>query len=61
MYIDTRYISAPEAVWRLREFKVSDKSHQVFRLAVHLQLEQTVRFNPTSDLNEVLQKTVLQL
>ena len=26
-YLDTRYVSAPESMWRMSEYKVSDKSH----------------------------------
>ncbi|GBL80201.1 hypothetical protein AVEN_29175-1 [Araneus ventricosus] len=34
-FLDGRYVSAPEAMWRLSEFSMSDKSHTVIRLAVH--------------------------
>jgi len=43
-YLDTRYIAAPEAMWRLREYKMHDKSHTVKRLAVHLPLMHNVVF-----------------
>ncbi|GBM99691.1 hypothetical protein AVEN_104053-1 [Araneus ventricosus] len=33
---DGRYVSAPAAMWRLNEFNLSEKSHTVVRLAVHL-------------------------
>ncbi|CAF1153395.1 unnamed protein product [Rotaria sordida] len=35
-HLDTRYVSTPEAAWRLFEFALHDKSHGVIRLAVHL-------------------------
>ncbi|GBN15496.1 hypothetical protein AVEN_64870-1 [Araneus ventricosus] len=35
-FLDGRYASAPEAMWRLNEFNLSEKSHTVVRLAVHL-------------------------
>ena len=35
-FLDTRYVTAPEAGWRLNEFKMHEKSHTVFRLHVHL-------------------------
>ncbi|XP_074603972.1 uncharacterized protein LOC141857378 [Brevipalpus obovatus] len=34
-FLDTRYISAIEACWRLFHFKLHGKSHTVVRLAVH--------------------------
>lgn len=43
-YIDCRYVSAPEAMWRLLEFKMHDRSHSVTRLPVHLPNQQTVMF-----------------
>ncbi len=41
---DTRYISAPEAIWRLDKYDMSTKSHAVERLPVHLPSQQTVVF-----------------
>ena len=35
-YIDARYVSAPEAMWRLLEFPMHDCLHAVKRLPVHL-------------------------
>jgi hypothetical protein len=43
-YLDARYVSAPEAIWRIFEFKMHDISHAVIRLAVHLPNEQAVYF-----------------
>ena len=34
-FIDCRYVSAPEAIWRLRESPMHDRSHAVIRLPVH--------------------------
>ncbi|XP_053101906.1 uncharacterized protein LOC128323208 [Hemicordylus capensis] len=45
-YMDSRYVSAPEAAWRLNGFEMHYKSHTVHRLAVHLPNEQAVIFNP---------------
>ncbi|GBO14750.1 hypothetical protein AVEN_182029-1 [Araneus ventricosus] len=41
-FLDGRYISAPAAMWRLNEFNLSEKSHTVVRLAVHLPVQQAV-------------------
>ncbi|GBL87269.1 hypothetical protein AVEN_270534-1 [Araneus ventricosus] len=35
-YIDARYVSAPEAMWRLRESHMHDQSHAVMRLSLYL-------------------------
>jgi hypothetical protein len=45
-YLDARYVSAPEAIWRIFEFKMHDISHAIIRLAVHLPDEQDVYFQP---------------
>ncbi|CAF1425811.1 unnamed protein product [Rotaria magnacalcarata] len=43
-HLDARYVSAPEAVWRLVEFPLHDKSHSIIRLAIHLPNMQPVYF-----------------
>jgi hypothetical protein len=43
-YLDTRYVSAPEAVWRLLGSPMKFKSHAVYRLPVHLPEDQMVYF-----------------
>ncbi|KZS03775.1 Uncharacterized protein APZ42_033417 [Daphnia magna] len=41
-HLDARYVSAPEACWRIFKFPLSDRSHAICRLAVHLTREQSV-------------------
>ena len=43
-FMDARYVSAPEAMWRLLEYKLSDISHAVIRLPVHLENEENIYF-----------------
>jgi hypothetical protein len=43
-FINTRYVSAPEAVWRLLESPMHDRSHTVIRLPVHLPNQQRITF-----------------
>ncbi len=43
-YVNSRYISAPEAVHRLFEFRMDGRSHSVIRLALHLPLENIIRY-----------------
>lgn len=45
-HLDTRYISAPEAAWRLNEFPMHFKSHSIIRLPVHDENMQSVYFKP---------------
>ena len=42
--LDSRYIGAPEAAWRLLGYELHGKSHVVERLPVHLPLSQYVQF-----------------
>ncbi|GBN61555.1 hypothetical protein AVEN_27408-1 [Araneus ventricosus] len=41
-FLDGRYVSAPEAMWRLNEFNLLEKYHTVVRLAVHLTDQQAI-------------------
>ena len=43
-FINARYVSAPEAMWRLLESKMHDRSHAVMRLPVHLPNCQRITF-----------------
>ncbi|XP_065679819.1 uncharacterized protein LOC136094133 [Hydra vulgaris] len=35
-FLNCRYVSAPEALWRIFEYSLSDMSHNIIRLQVHL-------------------------
>ncbi|GBO22921.1 hypothetical protein AVEN_119394-1 [Araneus ventricosus] len=41
-FLDGRYVSATEAMWRFNEFNLSEKFHTVVRLAVHLPGRQAI-------------------
>ncbi|XP_071578240.1 uncharacterized protein [Temnothorax nylanderi] len=43
-FLNARYVSAPEAMWRLNGYDLFMKSHTVIRLAVHLPNRQMVYF-----------------
>ncbi len=51
-YLDTRYVSAPEAVWRILGFPMQLKSHAVYRLPVHLPEDQILYFQCEHDDNQ---------
>ncbi|GBN59907.1 hypothetical protein AVEN_130148-1 [Araneus ventricosus] len=44
-----RYVSAPEVIWRLNEFSLSEKFRVIRRLAVHLPNQQQVVKKKSSD------------
>ncbi|GBM68089.1 hypothetical protein AVEN_66754-1 [Araneus ventricosus] len=53
-FLDARYVSAPEAMWRLSEFSMSHNSHTVIRLAVHLLEQQVTSFKEEQE-NEAVE------
>ncbi|XP_051782594.1 LOW QUALITY PROTEIN: uncharacterized protein LOC127527552 [Erpetoichthys calabaricus] len=54
-FINSRYVSAPEAAWRLNRFEMHYQSHTIHRLPVHLPEEQLVFFNP-NDITTTVQR-----
>jgi len=45
-FMDSRYVSAPEAMWRLLGYKMHDQSHSILRLAVHDPDSRSIVFHP---------------
>jgi hypothetical protein len=45
-YINARFVSATEAMWHLLKFPMHGRSHAVIRMAIHLPMEQQIRFMP---------------
>ena len=63
-YLDVRYVSAPEGIWRIFQFKMHHRKPAVQRLQIHLPNQQTVAFSNDTDMvtfldNDRLQKTTL--
>ena len=54
-WIQGRYISAPDAVWRIFHFSIHEQIPNVVRLQVHLPDHHMVTFNPNDDINVLLQ------
>ncbi|XP_055356998.1 uncharacterized protein LOC129602068 [Paramacrobiotus metropolitanus] len=50
-FLNARYVSAPEAVWRLNENKMHKQSHNIERLAVHLEDMQNVVFEEGNEVS----------
>ncbi|GBM46501.1 hypothetical protein AVEN_66190-1 [Araneus ventricosus] len=62
-FVEGRYVSTPEAMWRLNEFNLSHKSHTVVRLAVHLSQQQPIVYQDGQEAQAIeraaLRKTTL--
>ncbi|GBM56288.1 hypothetical protein AVEN_125046-1 [Araneus ventricosus] len=58
-FLDGRYVSAPEAMWRLSEFSMSDESHTVMRLAVDLPEQQAIFFKERQE-NEAVERASIK-
>ena len=43
-YLNCRYVSAPEAIWRLSGYRMHEQLHTIYRLAVHLPEQQRVYY-----------------
>ena len=52
-YIDCRYLSAPECVWRLNKFPMHSKSHTVYRMHIHLENQHQVIFREGEEIRAV--------
>ncbi|XP_066923007.1 uncharacterized protein, partial [Clytia hemisphaerica] len=50
-FIDARYVSAPEAAWRIFGYNLHDSTHTVIRLDLHLPNEQMVYFREGDEAN----------
>ncbi len=56
-YINTRYVSASDLVWRIFKMKLHGRFPAVQRLQVHLPNQQTVVLSKDADLQEVVGKS----
>ncbi|XP_065318893.1 uncharacterized protein LOC135926887 [Gordionus sp. m RMFG-2023] len=55
-FIDARYISAIESLWRTLDFEMQDHSPAVYRLDLHLPNQHLILFQSNTDLNNILTK-----
>ena len=53
-FLDCRYLSAAESIWKLYGFSGHGKSHTVMKLSCHLQSEQTVFMEEGDELQALL-------
>ena len=59
-FMDARFVTAPEACWRIFQFKLHDKSHAVERLPVHLENGQQVLFGE-SNMEDIVRKKAKEI
>ena len=57
-FLDARYISAPEAVWRLRKYSMHEQTHSITRLKIHLPNRQSVVFAHGQEENAIANAAV---
>lgn len=55
-YLDSRFVAAPEAIWRLYHFDLHEQSPPVIRLQIHLPGQHLVAFNPSESPEAVLER-----
>ncbi|CAG8749522.1 13139_t:CDS:2, partial [Cetraspora pellucida] len=53
-YLDARYISAPEAAWRLFGMRLYEEVRNIVRLALHIPGMHQVVFDPEDEAAEIL-------
>lgn len=52
-YLDCRYVSACESMWRIFKFEIHHQQPHVQRLSIHLPGQQPALFNDSFDLQQV--------
>ena len=52
-HLDSRYITPPEACWRIFGFGLHENSHTVERLPIHLENQQSVTFREGAEIDEL--------
>ena len=53
-FLDCRYLSASESIWKLYGFNIHGKSHTVMKLSCHLESEQSVFMEEGGELEALL-------
>ena len=54
MYLDARYVSASESIWRIFHYRLHNHTSNVQRLAIHLPDQQSITFQDGDDLQNVI-------
>ena len=53
LYLNCRYVSAPEAMWQLSECRMHEHSHTIYQLSIHLPDQHRVYFTPGQEAEAV--------
>nr|XP_016457896.1 PREDICTED: uncharacterized protein LOC107781671 [Nicotiana tabacum] len=59
-YRSDRWVSPPEAIWRLFRFPISEMSPNVYRLQLHLDGQQLVSFKKNMNVNTIVNNTMIK-
>ena len=54
MYLDARYVSTSESIWRIFHYRLHNHTPNVQRLAIHLPDQQSIIFQDRDDLQNVI-------
>src|SRR5687767_14462566 len=54
MYLNARYISASESIWRIFHYRLHNHSSNVQRLAIHLSNQQSITFQDGDNLQNIV-------
>ena len=61
MYLDARYISASESIWRIFHYRMHNHTPNVQRLAVHLPNQQSVTFQDGDNLQHIVNHSTVRM
>ena len=61
MYLDAKYISASESIWRIFHYKMHNHTSNVQRLAVHLPNQQPITFQDEDNLQYIINHTTTRM
>ncbi|KAL3352294.1 hypothetical protein AABB24_020373 [Solanum stoloniferum] len=59
-YQSARWVSAPEAVWRLFAFPISEMSPSVYHLQLHLENQQFVSFKTADNIDKIMNNPMIR-
>src|SRR5436305_3342423 len=61
MYLDARYISSSESIWRIFHYRLHNHTPNIQRLAVHLPNQQSIRFQDGDNLEHIINHTTAHM
>ncbi|GBC08228.1 hypothetical protein RclHR1_00080005 [Rhizophagus clarus] len=61
MYLDARYVSASESIWRIFHYRLHNHNPNIQRLAVHLPNQQSVIFQDKDNLHNIVNRATAHM